>query len=48
VKAATQMMGHNIGQCRLPQQPLTDSEASALVSSLAPLLNVDANQKNVA
>jgi 4-hydroxy-tetrahydrodipicolinate synthase len=48
VKAASQMMGHDIGQCRLPQQPLTDSEASALVSSLAPLLNVDANRKNVA
>ena len=48
VKAASQMMGHDIGQCRLPQQPLTDSEASALVSSLAPLLSVDANLKNVA
>ena len=48
VKAASQMMGHDIGQCRLPQQPLTDSEASALVSSLAPLLSVDVNRKNVA
>ena len=48
VKAATQMMGHDIGQCRLPQQPLTDSEASALVSSLAPLLSADAHRENVA
>ena len=48
VKAATQMLGNDIGHCRLPQQPLTDSEASSLLSSLAPLHNAETNRKNVA
>ena len=48
VKAATQIMGNDIGQCRRPLQPLTDEEMAALRSSLMPLLETETTRQNAA
>ena len=34
VKAAMNMMGKNVGECRLPLYPLSDSHSAALKASL--------------
>jgi len=39
VKAACNMMGHSVGECRLPVQPLGDEALSELSRTLAPLLD---------
>lgn len=38
VKAAAQLRGHDLGECRLPVLPLTAEKVAELKKALAPLL----------